>query len=92
MKAAEFCFSILTKALLTAQVAKAAHNYTDTTGFSLKYDSSVDFIFHLKMHKTRLIIFINFSFRCLVCGTKLKGETEAQNHAKTTAHTNFSEV
>lgn len=57
--------SILTKALVTAKAAKAAHNYTDTTGFSLK---------------------------CLVCGTKLRGETEAQTHAKTTAHTNFSEV
>ena len=44
-------FSILTKALLTAKAAKAAHNYTDTTGFSLKYDPpTVDFIFHLKMH------------------------------------------
>ena len=45
-----FC-SILTKALVTANAAKAAHNYTDTTGFSLKYDSEVDFIFH-----------VNFSF------------------------------
>ena len=82
-------FSILTKALVTAKAAKEAHNYTDTTGFSLKYD----LIFHVKLH-SRFMIFINFSFktRCLVCGTKLRGETEAQKHAKTTAHTNFSEV
>ena len=80
-----YFFSILTKALVTAKAAKEAHNYTDTTGFSLKYDdSTVDLIFYL--------IFLNFSFRCLVCGTKLRGETEAQKHAKTTAHTNFSEV
>lgn len=33
-----------------------------------------------------------FTLKCLVCGTRLKGETEAQKHAKTTTHTNFSEV
>ena len=45
--------------------AKAAHQYTDTTGFTLK---------------------------CLVCGVKMKGEAEAQQHAMSTKHTNFSEV
>ena len=45
--------------------AKAAHQYTDTTGFTLK---------------------------CLVCGTRMKGEAEAQQHAMTTKHTHFSEV
>jgi len=57
--------SILDKAKMTAEEAKAAHNYTDTAGFTLK---------------------------CLVCGFKMKGEAEAQKHAKSTAHTNFSEV
>lgn len=57
--------SILEKAKVTAEEAKAAHNYTDTAGFTLK---------------------------CLVCGFKMKGQTEAQKHAKTTTHTNFSEV
>jgi len=57
--------SILEKAKVTAAEAKAAHNYTDVTGFTLK---------------------------CLVCGFRMKGETEAQKHAKTTSHTNFSEV
>jgi len=57
--------SILEKAKVTAEEAKAAHNYTDTAGFTLK---------------------------CLVCGFRMKGETEAQKHAKTTSHTNFSEV
>lgn len=33
-----------------------------------------------------------FTLKCLVCGTRLKGETEAQKHAKMTSHTNFSEV
>lgn len=33
-----------------------------------------------------------FTLKCLICGTRLKGETEAQKHAKTTTHTNFSEV
>lgn len=28
--------SISSKALMTAQIAKASHNYTDTSGFSLK--------------------------------------------------------
>ena len=32
-----FC-SILTKAKITAEEAKAAHNYTDTAGFTLKYE------------------------------------------------------
>ena len=45
--------------------AKAAHQYTDTTGFTLK---------------------------CLVCGVKMKGEAEAQQHTVSTKHTNFSEV
>jgi len=57
--------SILEKAKVTAEEAKAAHNYTDTAGFTLK---------------------------CLVCGFRMKGESEAQKHAKTTSHTNFSEV
>lgn len=57
--------SILEKAKVTAEEAKAAHNYTDTAGFTLK---------------------------CLVCGFRMKGEAEAQKHAKTTSHTNFSEV
>jgi len=57
--------SILEKAKVTAEEAKAAHNYTDTAGFTLK---------------------------CLVCGFRMKGEAEAQKHAKSTSHTNFSEV
>jgi len=57
--------SILVAARAAAAEAKAAHNYTDTAGFTLK---------------------------CLVCGLRMKGETEAQQHAKTTKHSNFSEV
>jgi len=57
--------SVSSKALMSAQIAKASHNYTDTSGFSLK---------------------------CLVCGVRLKGEREAQQHATNTRHTNFSEV
>lgn len=33
----------------------------------------------------------NFSLRCLVCQKALKGETEAQEHAKQTKHINFGE-
>lgn len=57
--------SILPLAQSTAKEARAAHNYTDTKGFTLK---------------------------CLVCGVRMKGETEAQLHAKESKHTNFSEV
>ena len=32
-----------------------------------------------------------FALKCLVCGAKLKGETEAQAHAQDTGHINFSE-
>jgi len=56
---------IIGLALAVAEEAKAAHQYTDTTGFTLK---------------------------CLVCGVKMKGEAEAQQHAMSTKHTNFSEV
>jgi len=56
---------ILEAAKATAAEAKAAHNYTDTAGFTLK---------------------------CLVCGQRLTGEKEAQQHAKSTKHSNFSEV
>lgn len=33
----------------------------------------------------------NFSLRCLVCQAGLKGQTDAQQHAKSTGHTNFAE-
>jgi len=33
-----------------------------------------------------------FSLRCLVCSTPLTGQTQAQQHAKETGHTNFGEV
>jgi len=33
-----------------------------------------------------------FTLKCLVCGHKMKGEKEAQEHAQTTKHINFSEV
>ncbi|XP_057298079.1 ubiquitin thioesterase OTU1-like [Hydractinia symbiolongicarpus] len=33
-----------------------------------------------------------FSLRCLVCNTPLKGQTQAQQHAKETGHMNFGEV
>jgi len=33
----------------------------------------------------------NFTLRCLVCQTGLKGANEAQEHAQQTGHTNFSE-
>lgn len=34
---------------------------------------------------------VRFSLRCLVCQTALRGQTEAQAHAKTTGHINFGE-
>jgi len=34
----------------------------------------------------------NFSLRCQVCNTLLKGQEEAQAHAKKTAHTAFAEI
>lgn len=33
-----------------------------------------------------------FQLRCLVCQQPLKGQREAQEHAKTTGHMNFGEV
>lgn len=33
-----------------------------------------------------------FTLRCMVCDTNLKGQVEAQQHAKLTGHTNFGEV
>lgn len=33
-----------------------------------------------------------FQLRCLACQTPLKGQTDAQAHAKSTGHTNFGEV
>eukprot|EP00088_Acartia_fossae_P058048 TRINITY_DN6782_c0_g1_i1.p1 TRINITY_DN6782_c0_g1~~TRINITY_DN6782_c0_g1_i1.p1 ORF type:complete len:344 (+),score=15.67 TRINITY_DN6782_c0_g1_i1:54-1085(+) len=57
--------SVLDAAHDLGQTENKAHNFTDTTGFTLK---------------------------CLVCGHKMKGQKEAQSHAMTTQHTNFSEV
>lgn len=34
----------------------------------------------------------NFRLRCQVCNTLLKGEVEAQEHAKKTAHASFAEI
>jgi len=33
-----------------------------------------------------------FTLRCLICNTPLKGQTQAQEHAKQTQHMNFGEV
>lgn len=33
----------------------------------------------------------NFKLRCLVCQQPLKGQSEAQEHAKKTGHINFGE-
>lgn len=33
-----------------------------------------------------------FTLRCMVCDSLLTGQTEAQQHAKSTGHTNFGEV
>ncbi|CAG9854079.1 unnamed protein product [Phyllotreta striolata] len=33
-----------------------------------------------------------FTLKCMVCNVYLKGQTAAQQHAKTTGHTNFGEV
>lgn len=33
-----------------------------------------------------------FTLKCIQCDCMLKGQTEAQHHAKTTGHTNFGEV
>lgn len=33
-----------------------------------------------------------FTLKCLVCSQFLTGQTEAQQHAKTTGHMNFGEV
>ncbi|XP_021954122.1 OVARIAN TUMOR DOMAIN-containing deubiquitinating enzyme 2 isoform X2 [Folsomia candida] len=57
--------SILDKAIQLGREAKAAHQFTDLSNFSLK---------------------------CGVCYQLLKGQTEAQAHAKQTGHTNFSEI
>lgn len=35
---------------------------------------------------------VGFSLRCLVCSTPLKGQKQAQQHAKETGHMNFGEV
>ena len=33
----------------------------------------------------------SFTLRCLVCSTGLKGQAEAQEHAKQTGHQNFAQ-
>lgn len=33
-----------------------------------------------------------FTLRCMVCDSMLKGQVEAQQHAKSTGHANFGEV
>lgn len=34
----------------------------------------------------------NFSLKCITCQTNLKGQEDAQKHAKDTGHTNFGEI
>lgn len=33
-----------------------------------------------------------FTLKCMVCNILLKGQVEAQSHAKSTGHANFGEV
>lgn len=33
-----------------------------------------------------------FTLKCLVCNTQMSGQIQAQQHAKTTGHTNFGEI
>jgi ubiquitin thioesterase OTU1 len=35
---------------------------------------------------------MNFSLKCGICNTLLRGQTEAQAHAKQTGHFDFSEI
>ena len=35
---------------------------------------------------------LNFTIRCLICQKALKGQEEAQEHAKNTGHINFGEA
>lgn len=34
----------------------------------------------------------NFTLKCMDCGTRLTGQTEAQSHAQNTGHVNFGEI
>eukprot|EP00931_Biecheleriopsis_adriatica_P104863 TRINITY_DN79480_c0_g1_i1.p1 TRINITY_DN79480_c0_g1~~TRINITY_DN79480_c0_g1_i1.p1 ORF type:complete len:288 (+),score=54.22 TRINITY_DN79480_c0_g1_i1:52-915(+) len=49
-------------------------------------------VFVAEQHKLRQFTDTsNFTLRCLVCQTGLKGEADATAHAKATGHTNFAE-
>ena len=42
--------------------------------------------------KRQFVNTANFQLQCINCGTPLKGQTEAQAHAKATGHGNFCEI
>lgn len=42
--------------------------------------------------KVQYVNLDGFSLKCLVCGSGLTGEKDAQTHAKETGHTNFGQI
>ena len=42
--------------------------------------------------KRQFVNTAEFQLQCISCGTPLKGQAEAQTHAKTTGHGNFREI
>lgn len=70
----------------------AERQFAVTAGEASKVEASVK-AFVKELHDKRAFTDLaGFSLRCLSCQTPLKGQTEAQAHAKQTGHTNFGEV
>lgn len=75
-----------------AEECKASNQFTDLKNFSLRCQ-----VPPLKLKRFPLTVEnnelnFNFSLRSQVCNTLLKGQEEAQAHAKKTAHTAFAEI
>lgn len=76
------------------QVCEAAPEDMDITVFSPADDSVLQGCLLLVADLQRQRQFTDvgsFTLRCLVCQVGLKGQAEAQDHAKATGHANFSE-
>ena len=42
--------------------------------------------------RTQFVDLAGFDLKCMVCGNGINGQTGAQDHARTTGHTNFGQV
>ena len=73
----------------TLKILRFSHVKYIWSFFNVMHDS---FKIVLLFQKREFTEVTGFALRCLICNTPLKGQSQAQEHAKSTGHMNFGEV